>query len=67
MKQKTPSIIYFILNGKNIKIVLISSKKHFFIYYYDQFENPPYHFAWSIVATIPTNILSYLEQNGVTQ
>ena len=32
---------YFILNREEFVIVLISSNKHFFVCYYDQFGNPP--------------------------
>ena len=40
--------MYFILNSKTFAIVLISSNKRFFVWYYDQFGNLPHHFVWTI-------------------
>ena len=42
--NKPLSMIYFIISGKNFKIVLISSSKCFFIcavFFYEQFGNTP--------------------------
>ena len=40
--------MYFILNSKTFAIVLISSNKRFFVWYYDQFGNLPHHFVWTM-------------------
>ena len=40
--------MYFILNSKTFAIVLISSNKRFFVWYYDQFGNLPHYFVWTI-------------------
>ena len=49
--KQPPSILYFIVNNKGFVMVLISSNKHFFVFYQKQFGNPPPRFVWTIVET----------------
>ena len=47
--KQPPSIIFFILNSKNLVVILISSNKLFFGCYYEELGNALHHFVWTIV------------------